>query len=236
MPFVGVVRRPAYAQVADQIRKAVLSGDLPPGSALPPERDLVLRFQVSRTTIREALRSLQAQGLIVSTGPNSPLRITEAETLSAGPVRDALTNLMQLGRIPLPDLVELRCALEAGAVELASKRAGPEHLAAVAHQVEIMRSITDDVVAYVDADLCLHLALVKASRNEALNLVMLAVRDSIESYLLEALAGVGLLGETFARLTREHEAILAAVESGNAELAQALMRAHVRAFYSGYGP
>src|SRR3712207_583158 len=119
MTFEGVVRRPVYEQVADQLRDAILAGRLAPGDVLPSERELCERFGVSRTSVREALRALQAQGLVVAAAPNAPLRVAGTEGYSSGPVRDALSHLLRLGRVPLGDLVELRCALEAAIVEAA---------------------------------------------------------------------------------------------------------------------
>src|SRR4051794_32094779 len=105
-------RRPVYEQVAQQLREQILSGELAPGSALPPERELCERFGVGRTTVREALRALQTKGLAVADGPTSPLRVVAADALTTEPLRDTLTHLLRLGRVPMDDLVGLRRALE----------------------------------------------------------------------------------------------------------------------------
>jgi GntR family transcriptional regulator, transcriptional repressor for pyruvate dehydrogenase complex len=76
MTFNNVVRNPAYLQVTAQIKEAILDGSLAPGEPLPTERDLSAQFGVSRTTVREALRALQAQGLISGESRTSPLRTT----------------------------------------------------------------------------------------------------------------------------------------------------------------
>ena len=68
MTFRGVVRTPVYMQVAAQIREAILDGRFGPGDSLPTERDLSTQFGVSRASVREALRALQAQGLITAEG------------------------------------------------------------------------------------------------------------------------------------------------------------------------
>ena len=88
---------------------------------LPPERELSERFGVSRTTVREALRALQAQGLVVAGGPTVPLRVTHPEALSTGALSEGLGHLLRLGRVPLLDLVELRCALEGEALRRAAR-------------------------------------------------------------------------------------------------------------------
>ncbi len=225
-----VVRSPAYEQVAEQLREAILDGKLRPGEELPAERELCAQFGVSRTTVREALRKLQAQGLAVATAPTAPLRVPAPEQLGTGPVREGLVHLLRLGRVPLGDLVELRCALESAAVAAAATAAAaPLDQAHAA--IEQMRGALDDPEAFEQADVRFHMALVAASGNEAIQLVMLAVRDSISAHLLDALRAEAAPARATARLIRQHEAILAAVEAGDARDAEQLVRDHVMAFY-----
>ncbi len=245
MSFRAVTRNPAYEQVAQQLRAAILDGELKPGDELPAERELCAQFGVSRTTVREALRALQAQGLAVATGPTAPLRVPQPDALSTGPLRDSLVHLMKLGRVPLGDLVELRGALEAAAVAAAAVTLGtaplddPARQRAAAHVAEArraldeMRAVGDDPHAFEQADVRFHVALVAASGNEALQLVMLAVRDSISAHLLDALRSDPAPQRTLNRLARQHEAILAAVEAGDARDAEALLHDHVIGFYRG---
>ena len=75
--FDEVSRSPLYLQVAGSIREAIIAGDLGPGDALPTERELSESFGVSRASVREALRALQAQGLVSAGG--SPARASVAE-------------------------------------------------------------------------------------------------------------------------------------------------------------
>ncbi len=245
MSFRAVTRSPAYEQVAQQLRAAILDGELQPGDELPAERELCAQFGVSRTTVREALRALQAQGLAVASGPTAPLRVPRPDALSTGPLRDSLVHLMKLGRVPLGDLVELRGALEAAAVGAAANVLGnaplddPHRLRAAAHVAEARRALDEmrvggsDPAAFEQADVRFHVALVAASGNEALQLVMLAVRDSVSAHLLDALTADPARQRTLNRLTRQHEAILAAVEAGDARDAEVLLRDHVIGFYRG---
>ena len=261
MAFHEVVRSPAYEQVAHQLREAILDGALGPGDELPAERELCAQFGVSRTTVREALRALQAQGLAVAAGPTAPLRVAAAETLSLGPLRTSLVHLLRLGRVPLDDLVEVRCALEAAAVAAAATRRDPAQLAEARAALDAMRAIggehaaasagpaaplaadataatdatdaADAVDRFEAADVRFHLALVAASGNEALQLMMLAVRDSVSAHLHDALRALPDPDRAIARLVRQHEAILAAVEAGDVRDAELLLRDHVMGFYRG---
>lgn len=236
MAFHAVVHTPAYEQVAGQLREAILDGTLRPGDELPSERELCEQFGVSRTTVREALRALQAQGLAVAAGPTAPLRVPQPEALGVGPLRDSLVHLLRLGRVPLHDLVELRCALESAAVAAAATRPAKDgdraaRLAEAHAAIEQMRAVTGDPAAFEQADVRFHLALVAASGNEALQLVMLAVRDSVSAHLLDALRQLRAPARALNRLLRQHEAILAAVEAGDARDAEQLLRDHVMGFY-----
>lgn len=231
MSFQPVARRPVYEQVAGQVREAILGGELAPGSALPSERELCDAFKVSRTTIREALRSLQAQGLAVASGPTAPLRVVEAGALSTDPLRDTLIHLHRLGRVPLTDLVGLRRALEsAGARDAAKRRPAPD-LTPALDQIAAMRAAGDDVRAFDVADVAFHLEILRASGNEALTLVMLAVRDSTSAHLLELLSAIEDPAHTLRRLIREHEGIVEAIARRDAEAAHRLSDEHIARFY-----
>jgi DNA-binding FadR family transcriptional regulator len=225
-------RRPVYEQVADRLREAILSGELPPGSVLPPERELSERFGVGRTTVREALRALQTKGLAVATGPTSPLRVVAPDGLTTDPLRDTLVHLLRLGRVPLDDLIGLRIALEgAGAAEAATRAPRPD-LTAARDQIAFMRAAGSDLEAFEIADIRFHLELVRASGNEALSIVMLAVRDTVSAALLSHLEALADPVPTLQQLIAEHEAILSAVIDGDGERARRLSGEHLRRFYS----
>lgn len=230
MSFREIVRNPVYVQVTEQLREAILAGELPPGEPLPPERELADSFGVSRTSIREALRALQAQGLIV--GGGSPVRPLVARELDE-PARDALVNLLRLNRIELADLVDLRCVLEAAAVRAAARRPDRGSLAEARTALEDMRGGDVDIEAFDGADVRFHVALARASGNEATHLVMQALRGAAARHLLDALRRRSDPQRTLRRLTRQHAAILEAVVAGEGEAAAGLVEEHIRGFYRG---
>jgi DNA-binding FadR family transcriptional regulator len=231
MTFEGVVRRPVYLQVTEQIREAILGGTLRAGEVLPAERELCERFGVSRTSVREALRALQAQGLVVAAGANAPLRVAGAEAYSSDTVRASLTHLLRLGRVPLADLVELRVALETAVAEAAARRLPRPDLSAADAEVAAMHAAGLDVEAFEEADVRFHLALAVASGNRALELVMIAVRDSVASHLLAALRALDDPAATLDRLRAEHAGLVAAIGARDAEGAAELMRDHILGLY-----
>jgi DNA-binding FadR family transcriptional regulator len=229
--FQGVVRRPVYLQVVEQLREAILAGDLAPGEPLPSEVKLCEQFSVSRTTVREALRALQAQGLVSGGGRTTPLRTTVTEDVPTGLLGEALDNVIRLRRISLADLVELRCTLEVAAVQRAANQAQPGLFEAARSAIARMRQPRISVEDFNEADVSFHIALSAASGNEAMHLIMLTIRDAIAQHLLSALSNLPHSRTTIRQLTAQHAAVLSAVEAHEADRAAELVRAHIMGFY-----
>lgn len=225
--FTTVVKAPVYEQVADQIRTEIFSGRYAPGDPLPTERDLAQIFGASRQSVREAIRALQAEGLVVAGG--APMRATVAVDFGR-PARDALGNLLRLKQVGVDDLVDLRCVLETAAVRRAAERGGPE-LDDAREAIAEMRKPDLSREAFDHADLRFHVALASASGNEAMHLVMSALRDAAEAHLLAALTNASGSRKMLDRLVAEHEQILAAIEAGDGDEAGRLVEAHIRGFH-----
>ncbi len=226
--FDGVSRNPLYLQVAESIREAIVTGALSPGDALPTERDLSESFGVSRASVREALRALQAQGLVSAAG--SPSRTVVAEGAGAH-ARDAMVTLLRLNGVGVDDLMEFRSHLESGALAAAARSREPTRLAEARAALEEMRRPGIGVEEFEEADVRFHVALVRASGNEAMHLVMQVLRETVARHLLDFLRAQPDPPATLARLGDEHAAILTAVERGHATRASALVRAHISGFY-----
>jgi GntR family transcriptional repressor for pyruvate dehydrogenase complex len=227
--FHRVNRIPLSAQIAQQLRRAIMDGQLAPGDELPTEHELVEEFGVSRATVREALGALRAEGLLVGAG--APARAVVASDLDR-PAREAVSNLMRLRGVELDDLVELRCLLETAALADAAHDPDGERLAEAGQALEAMRAGDLSIEAFDEADVRFHTALVRASRNEAMHLVMLALRDPVEQHLLHALRAEPDPDEVLKRLTEQHAGILAAVEAGDGARAATLVERHIRGYYS----
>jgi GntR family transcriptional repressor for pyruvate dehydrogenase complex len=220
-------------QVADQLRAAILDGRLAGGEELPTERELAESFGASRASVREALRALQAQGLIV-VGGTAPAR-----AVVAGPhdpaARDALVALLRADRLPLEDLVEFRCLVEGAALRRAAERGDGERLAEAREALEVMRDPAISIENFDEADVAFHVSLVRASGNEAMHLVMTALRHPVARHLLDALRASDNAEETLRRLGNEHRAIFDAVTGGDGERAAELVERHIRGFYDTLG-
>jgi len=223
--FQQLSRQTAYEQVAERIRAAILDKSLSADERLPPERELATQFGVSRTTLREALRHLQAQGLLAARGRTSPMRPADPEA-ALSCFREALSNVVQLRNVSLPDLLELRLAIETAALVRAAQSPVSERLAEARAALETMRNPRISRADFYEADVEFHAALVAASGNQALWLVMLAVKDSMRHYLDQTMRGRSF-SKLRAQIVVEHERMLLAVEAGDTKNLAARLRQHL---------
>jgi DNA-binding FadR family transcriptional regulator len=137
--------------------------------------------------------------------------------------------VVQLNEISLSDLIELRLALETTALVRAAQAPIAKHLDEARSALAIMAQPTVAQPAFYEADTAFHIALVAASGNEALRLVMLAVKDGIRLHLNEAMRGRAF-AKLKPRVIQEHQSLLSAVENGEAKVVSALLRKHLE-FY-----
>jgi len=207
-------RRSASGDTTDRLRRAILDGQYPVGSLLPPERTLSETFGVSRLTLRSAIAHLETEGLL-RPQQGAGTRVLDYRT-SAGV--DLLGDLLGLslsrGSLPaelLGDLLELRRMLAVEVLGLAAERGAPEEHRALREHLLHQTSLVGDAEAYVEADLKMARMLVCASHNVALELlsnslarVLVAAPSLAPAFLVNA---DGTLA-AYARL-------LALVESGD---------------------
>jgi len=228
MEISKISRVPLSVEVAARLREAVLDGTLPPGTELPTEQDLARSFAVGRSTIREALRVLQSQGLITGSEAVSTNRPKVSYERTADSAATALSTALRVGAIPLEDLVKLRVLLESEAVRHVERL--PEEVHAALTTMEAAAAESDHEAFHM-ADVNFHVALAQASGNKALGMVIAVLRDCIASYLLQSLSEVDNVGATLSTLLDEHRRIVDAVESGEREVAAAQISLHIHNFY-----
>jgi GntR family transcriptional regulator, transcriptional repressor for pyruvate dehydrogenase complex len=167
----STVRPPAYQLLADELRAEITSGRLRVGERLPPEPELCVRSGVSRSTVREALRLLASQHLIVTTRGVTggsfvahPDATQLAEALTTG-----LTLLSNAAGVGFADLLELRRALEIPAAALAATRRSEENLAQL--RAAFFDPDHDDLDTMLTAHAEFHSAVAKATGNPLYELV-----------------------------------------------------------------
>src|SRR4051795_5552455 len=127
--FAKAQRVRSFADVLEQLREAILAGRIRPGDRLPAERDLCAEFGVGRPTLREALRSLEAVGLIEVRPGKSGGSFAAAPSEST--VGEALAALVNLRGASLEDLAEFRVDFEGENAAWAARRADAADITAL---------------------------------------------------------------------------------------------------------
>jgi GntR family transcriptional regulator, transcriptional repressor for pyruvate dehydrogenase complex len=215
--------RPAYRQVADELRGQIMRGALPPGARLPAEAELTRMFGVSRSTVREALRALTSQHLIETR------RGVQGGSFVAAPdpaklvedVGGALGVLVSTPRLRLGDLLEARLLLEPAAARLAAQRADAdtvETLRAAAAQVRDPRD-PSGFVPHMD----FHTTVLMATGN----LMFTMMGQPVSEVLRTTLDRAAVAPAEWARVDACHHAVAEHIAAGEPDQAEQAMREHL---------
>lgn len=206
----------------NQIRELIMKGRLKPGDQLPGERELVRQFGVSRASIREALRALEATGLIeVKPGLGTFVR---GMVLEDDPAQ-RLAHWLQNHEDELMELVELRQALETRAASLAAQRATAAQIKAIKTTLnDLAEGVEDNNLArMVAADSAFHEMVAFASGNRLMAQLLNAAVQALSNPREAILSLPGRAG----RSLQEHRAISKAIEVRDPVAAEAAMVAHI---------
>ncbi len=182
MQFHGIDRRSVAQQVADQLREAVIGAVLR-SSQLPTEAELSQALTVSRPTLREALRILEAEGLVRRDRRTSALRPDAGAAAMSRPLRSALHVLTRTERISLAEILDLRLTIEARAAERAAEVATPDDLSELLAALEAIREPGLSGQSWNERTFAFHATMVKAAHNEAFLLIVLATREATADIL-----------------------------------------------------
>ncbi len=220
-----VRRSRLYEAIVNQIHRLVVEGRLKPGDQLPPERVLADTFQVSRTSVREALRALELRGLVERKQGGG----TFVRTVSAQDLERSMTSAMLAGKREVAELFELRQMLEPAIARKAAERVDPDHLAELERILELQREKVERGEPYPDEDAAFHFTVAVAANNAALlrlvNVVMDLLRESRATYLQS--------GDRPRRSLDGHRRLLEALRRHDPGLAEHIMHEHIAAVAAG---
>jgi DNA-binding FadR family transcriptional regulator len=217
------VQRPRE-QIEAQIREAILSGVFGQGDKLPSETALAEQFGVSRTTIREALRSLASARLIhklPGVGGGSFVQTVDHHSLSSA-LADSLENIVRLGSITSAEVHELRRLLELPAAGLAATHRTEAQLATLRAVLDREKHATVVDPHVSDLDISFHSAIGEASGNRALAAFVGAlhrVARPVDHMALSVDAGKATV--------RQHRALIKAISDQDAAAAMHAMANHL---------
>ena len=198
MRFEGVPDDRALSEkITARISDAIVAGELKPGDRLPPERQLAARFNVSRTVVRDAVKTLSGRG-IVRVRRGAGIFVATAEETVMGRLGE-LAGVLPLHGAGLRDLFDVREVLEAQAAAWAARRRSDRHVERLRGVLEEVRRDPEDLDLLSRKDAQFHVAVAEASQNLVLVRVMLALLDLLEVARRESLAIPGR-----ARLSRRY--------------------------------
>lgn len=223
-----VKRARAHELVIEAIEDRILSGALHVGDALPPERELATNLEVSRAGVREAVRVLEAQGVLRS----QPGAGAAAGTFVAALPRDALTRFLRLhvalSNFTIQDVTDARVVLERASAAAAARHLGPAPRAAMVSALDRMDEPHSSRDSFNEADTQFHLAIAEASGSALSATLTAAIRSAMKVPILRAAEHTEEWPAEAVRLRAEHRAIFAAIDGGDAARAADLAEAHIR--------
>jgi GntR family transcriptional regulator, transcriptional repressor for pyruvate dehydrogenase complex len=224
-PGLRVTRvRSAYVQVADQIRERIVLSELKPGERLPPEAELCSLFGVSRSTVREALRTLASQGLIeTARGPAGGSFVAQP---TAGQIETYLERTVMLmagtPSLSIQDLLDTRTLLETTAVRLAADRRTEEQLALIIATTAVDPA-SNTPYELLHPNRQFHDLLFEATANPLLQGMIRPLYRVSRARFRRTDAPAAF----WQRILRDHREIATAIANRQARIAESLMEAHM---------
>lgn len=214
------------------IEQQLSDGTLTVGGRLPAERTLAEQLGVSRTSVREAIRILEAMGVVragVGSGPEAGTVVISDPTAALG---SALRLHVATQHLPVADIVETRVLLESWAAARARADAPElEHAAALLDEMDAVARGKEEADGFLALDIRFHLALADAAGNAVVSAMMGSLRESIQGYAATLTANLPDWDATASRLQAEHRGILAAIRADDGALAARLVAAHIEGYY-----
>lgn len=212
----------AYEQLADLLRERITSGDLRKGDRLPSETAIAEQAGVSRSTVREALRTLEQAGLIARASP----RVMVVAGLDDDPAFRELRHALRRRNVTFHHLHEALVTLDPELTRLAALRADTSDVQALRELIAAQQEHLAHFKEWSRLDVEFHLAIAEMSANPAL----IIAREPITQLLLPTLHRFMDSVDMTEHATRYHVRMVDEIEAGDGDTAAAVMRRHVNDF------
>ena len=217
MPIQAIEPRRLYLQIAGQLRSLIESGEFPPGSRLPAERELAKQLGVSRPSLREALIALEVEGY-VDVRPGSGILVTTREN---APPDD-------LGEEGPLEIIRARCLIEAEIAAEAAPHIKSRDVVMFEQLLREMENGAADAVARLAADRRFHLSIAAKLGNNVLLRVLTDLLDRRNSLLGKQFASHFDSAKTWDAVLTEHRKIVTGLAARDPERARKAMRNHLQ--------
>ena len=210
---------PAYRQVSDQLRQRIVGGEWRAGDALPIEADLSAQFAVHRSTVREALRQLEQEGLVQRNGKK--LRVTLPQP---GDLAQAAQRALRQQQVTFREVWEVASTLEPLCARLAAERITSAQLQRLQDNLAQTQALVDAGQSPVQVTIEFQAIVAEAAHNQAL----LLARAPMSLLMLAGYAAIApRLPQSGARLLEAHRHVLESLRQQDAESAVAWTRKHL---------
>jgi GntR family transcriptional repressor for pyruvate dehydrogenase complex len=208
-----------YEEIIKQLQELIRNGSLKPGDKLPPERELGKQLNVSRTAIREALRSMESMGYIESkVGGGTFIR-----QITFNNVLDPFSDILAQDKKLIIELIDVRLLLEVEIARLAAGRINNEKAEAIDRALSLMDKEIAGGGIGIGGDNAFHAALAEAADNTA----MMRILDMCADLLSSTRQATLKIPSQSVKSLADHVAIADAVKAGDTAAAAALMKEHL---------
>ncbi|WP_292834534.1 FadR/GntR family transcriptional regulator [Microbacterium sp.] len=224
----------AWRVVLEKIEADLLGGALGPGDRLPPERELASTLGVGRSSVREALRVLEVMGLIRTATGSGPSAGAIVTATPHGGLAQLLRLQVAAQGFTIPDVYETRLLLEEWAVGHLAGQPGAD-LAEARATLAAMDAEDLSADDFLALDAQFHLRLADAAGNVVVAATMAGLRPMIDGYVRAGVERLPDWSVTADRLRQEHRDVLNAIDSGDADRARRIVRAHISDYYADAG-
>lgn len=172
----------AFEEICAQIRREIRRGSLAPADRLPSERDLAERFQVSRSTVREALRTLEYGGILsLHKGVKGGAYVRHGD---ARPIMQTVEDMLALGGLSLEEYTEARVAVQSAIIRLACERATESDFAALERNIDRTEALGDvDAEKRTELTIEFYQLLAGSTRNRAMSMLVRTFTEPLRDYI-----------------------------------------------------
>ncbi len=207
-------------QIVEQVREALFAGKFQTGDLIGSEKDLARQFDVSRITVRDALRTLETMGIVeIRVGAGGGARIAEG---NLDHFSDALAIQFKLAGVTEHEILDVQVAIESTAAEFAALNRSKEHIEELQELLDEAEAVLDDPAEFTKSGQRFHLAIVEASGNRALVAQFKALR-----HVIWPQGAKRAKREIAAHTFKVHQKLFAMIEEGDSDSARKLMVAHL---------
>ena len=206
-------------QVTDILTDLIVSGKIKLGEYLPTEEDLCREFGIGRSSVREAIKTLESRGMVKKFHGKGMVVIDE----SAAATAKLLQISLKMKKTTMKDIMEFRNSIEIKMTELAAKRATDEQIQIISGHLEKMKNEEYKLDTFAEFDYMFHKSIADASGNIVFSLMMETIRPMLYSHIIYT------LNPNFnPELSNHfHETILEAIKAKDPNAASAAMAAHL---------